>query len=243
MERAFGFLRYVLDAAFPLECVTCHRSLPSTGHSMRICSECEAGFPQPQPMCGRCSAPVGPYLDASTGCRYCRNDRFAFDRIIAIGEYRDKLREGVLKAKRPGGTVASAWLADLLWDRRGSELQEFGADFVIPVPQHWLKRISRSHSTPELTSRRISSRLKVPFHRHILVKTRRSAAQTSLPPSKRRANLRNAFLSTRRLDGHRILLVDDVLTTGTTANQAARVLRDAGAAAIVVAVAARGIGV
>lgn len=243
MERTSRFLQSLLDAAFPVACVTCLHSLPPSNGADRICADCAADLPQPQAVCGRCSAPVGPYLDASRGCRYCRNDRFAFDKIIAIGEYRDKLREGVLKAKSGGGAVASVWLADLLWNRRGPELQEFRADFVIPVPQHWLRRVTRPHSTPELMGRRLSRRLKVPFHRHILVKTRRTPAQTSLPPSKRRANLRNAFRSTRRLDGHRIVLVDDVLTTGTTANQAARVLRDAGAAAIVVAVAARGIGV
>lgn len=241
--RYSKFLRNILDIAFPPECVICGYDLLPESSENWICRDCEAGLPASEAFCERCSAPVGPLLNTSKGCRHCRRDRFAFQAVIAAAEYRDQLREGVLKAKHRGGIATAVWLADLIWERRAADLRQFAADFVVPIPQHWAKRIIKSHNPPELMARRLASRLKVRFHRHILTKTRRTPAQASLIPSMRRANLRNAFISTRPLEGCRVLLVDDVLTTGTTADQATRALREAGAAAVVVAVAARGIGV
>lgn len=152
------------------------------------------------------------------------------------------MRAAVLAAKRAGGEPAARWLADQIWERRGQDLAALGIDLVVPVPQHWTRRLLSPHNTAELIARRLASRLKVRFSRHILAKTRRTPGQTTLSPSARRQNLRGVFLSARHLDGRRVLLVDDVLTTGTTAHQATGALLDAGAEAVWVAAAARGIG-
>ncbi len=124
-----------------------------------------------------------------------------------------------------------------------AELQRLGISLIVPVPQHWMRRVLASHNSAELIARRLAKRLKVRCNGHILIKTRRTPRQALLTPSARRTNLRSAFIASRPVDGCRILLVDDVLTTGTTADRAARALREAGAEHVWVAVAARGIGV
>ena len=201
-----------------------------------------ASLPAVARYCGRCSAPVGPYLDCRDGCGHCRDDRFAFETVIAIGEYVGALRQAVLAAKAGGGRPAAAWLADRLWDRRGDELAGLGRCLVVPVPQHWTKRLAASHNAAESIAGRLAGRLKAPVAASILRKVRRTPAQASLTPSGRRANLRAAFQARPRVAGHRVLLVDDVLTTGATADRASRALLAAGASGVTVAVVARGIG-
>lgn len=175
-------------------------------------------------------------------CSLCLGERYAFRAAYTATEYKGLMRTAVLTAKRAGGGPAAAWLADQIWSRRGTELAGLGIDLVVAVPQHWTRRWMSPHNPPELIARRLAGRLKVRFDRHILVKTRRTPVQARLTPTERRANLRKAFLAIGPLGGRRILLVDDVLTTGTTADRATRALLKAGAELVWVAAAARGIG-
>ncbi|MBA3316099.1 MAG: ComF family protein [Planctomycetaceae bacterium] len=232
-----------LDLLLPENCPLCGCDLAIADGNTVGCAHCLARVPAVERFCARCSAPVGPHLNTVKGCGHCRNDRFAFDGVVAAAEYRDIMRDAVLAAKRAGGAATAGWLADRLWERRSSELLKLRIDLVVPVPQHWLRRVVAPHNSAELIARRLATRLKTRSDRHILVKRRRTPRQAGLIPSARRKNLRSAFIATRPLHGSRVLLVDDVLTTGTTADRAARALRDAGAEHVSVAVAARGIGV
>ncbi|WP_232101483.1 ComF family protein [Gimesia panareensis] len=117
-------------------------------------------------------------------------------------------------------------------------------DLIIPVPLHWTSRLYRSHNPAGLIGEALSSRLQAKYDVNILAKRKRTPAQTSLTPSERRTNLRDAFRvrRSRRIQDLRILLVDDVMTTGSTANAATRALLEAGAREINVAVIARAPG-
>ncbi|MFG0297726.1 MAG: ComF family protein, partial [Maioricimonas sp. JB045] len=135
-------------------------------------------------------------------------------------------------------------LGELLWERHRERISGWNAEYIVPVPHHWTTRLWTGQLPPVVLAHRLGRRLKVPVAGHILRKVRRTPAQSSLPPSGRRANLRNAFrvASGVRMTGARILLTDDILTTGTTAHRIARLLRQAGAAEVNVAVIARGLG-
>jgi len=233
----------VRDLILPESCPICGIDLQVKAGIAVPCAACLAKLPAVTRYCLRCSAPVGPHVETAKGCRHCRRDRFAFDGVFAAMEYRDIMRDAVLAAKRRGGEPVAAWLCDRLWDRRSAELQELGISLVVPLPQHWMRRALAPHNSAELIARCLAKRLKVRCDAHILIKTRRTPRQAFLTPSARRTNLRSAFIASRPLHGCRILLVDDVLTTGTTADRAVRALREAGAAQVWVAVAARGIGV
>jgi competence protein ComFC len=226
----------VRDLILPESCPLCGIDLQIEAGTAIPCAACLAKVPAVERYCMRCSAPVGPHVETSKGCRHCRIDRFKFDGVFAASEYRDIMRDAVLSAKRRGGAPVAAWLCDRLWDRRAAELQQLETTLIVPVPQHWMRRVLAPHNSAELIARRLAKRLKVRCNPHILIKTRRTPRQALLTPSTRRTNLRSAFIATRPLHGCRILVVDDVLTTGTTADRAARALLEAGAEKVWVAV-------
>jgi predicted amidophosphoribosyltransferase len=165
--------------------------------------------------CARCSAPVGPFLDTSSGCVHCRGDRFAFERVFSLGVYDAQLRSAVLAAKQQGGEVLTAALAELLARREADELQSLKIDLIVPIPHHWTERLLRRHLPPVTMATRLSRLLMATWTPHILAKVRRTRPQSQLEPTDRRNNLRGAFrlIGRARLDGTRVLLVDDVLTT------------------------------
>lgn len=213
--------------------------------STRLCAGYrDAAAPVIENSCRRCAALVGPHLVTSAGCVHCRRDRFAFEGVIRLGVYDGLLGSACLRTKHPRGRPLAAVLAGLLWERDRAVFEAADIDVVVPVPQHWSGRFLRGHNAAETIGEVLASRLKVDFFRHILSKVRRTPAQTSLPPSRRRSNLRGAFRVRGRspLAGETVLLTDNILTTGTTANEVARMLWRGGAERVIVAVAARGIG-
>ena len=113
-------------------------------------------------------------------------------------------------------------------------------DVVIPVPLHWLRRLRRGHNQSEHLSAAIATLIQAEHRPGWLQRIRHTPSQVSSTPTDRRTNIRGAFRAARgaNLKGKAVLLVDDVLTTGSTASEAARALRDAGAQSIHLAVLA-----
>jgi predicted amidophosphoribosyltransferase len=241
-----------VDFVYERPCPRCRTELAHAPSAEPIwpwlCAGCAADLAPPLEFaCFRCGAPAGPYLDTTGGCVHCRDDRFAFERAVALGVYDEALRLACLSIKQSGAEPFAAALAHVLWQRMSAELLALDADAVVAVPHHWIVRLCRGHNPAATIAGVLAARLRRPFLRTGLKKIRHTPSQTGLTRTERRANLRGAFRAGRRkrLAGRRVLLVDDVLTTGTTAHRAARALLDGGAASaasVVVAVIARGIG-
>jgi ComF family protein len=208
-----------------------------------LCETCVSSLkPAPGPECQICAAPVGPYLDTKRGCIHCRNDRFRFTRVIRLGVYRDQLRRAVLQAKTVTGEPLARTLADLLFSTRSDDWNDLKCDVVVPIPHFWTRRFVQQHAASETLSEQLARRLHLPCHRGWLRKTRWTPAQAGSPPSVRRQQQKKAFAASKRVRGLNILLVDDVLTTGATADEASKTLLEQGASSVTVAVIARGIG-
>jgi predicted amidophosphoribosyltransferase len=245
-----GLLAAAVAVVAPSRCAACRRELPFQGlYELlpRLCAGCrDAAIGPAGDRCRRCAAPVGPFLDTQNGCFLCRRDRFHFESVIRLGVYENELREMCLAGKRPGGEELAAALGETLSAEEGLGLLAARAELVVPIPHHWTESLFSAPKMPETLASVISSRLRLRLAAPILAKVRRTPKQSGLPSTRRRVNLRNAFRVPRRfasqVAGRRILLVDDVLTTGATADAAARALLDANAAGVCVAVIARGVG-
>jgi ComF family protein len=147
----------------------------------------------------------------------------------------------VLRLKHSMGETLAELLGDLWAENVHSQLREIGVDVVIPVPLHWWRFFRRGYNQSEALAYRLAARMRLPCRPGWLRRIRHTPQQTSQAPSERKENVHGAFRaqSWARLRGRTALLVDDVLTTGSTCNEAARALRAAGAARVVVAVLAR----
>ncbi|MFO0936472.1 MAG: phosphoribosyltransferase family protein [Gemmataceae bacterium] len=118
----------------------------------------------------------------------------------------------------------------------------FQADLMVPIPLHWLRKWKRGYNQAAAIARGISDVTEIPFSTRIIKRTRQTPIQPLRSSQGRRENVRDAFHIGRAkaVQNKRVLLIDDVFTTGSTVNEAARVLLAAGAAQVSVAVVAHG---
>lgn len=241
--------RGAADFLYPPACRLCLVELPEPAvegpQPVPFCETCRRELLATRGLaCLRCGASIGPYLDPNVPCMLCRDERFAFERVIRLGVYDGALQSACLRSKAPAAEALAAAMAELLWECESETLTGARADVVVPVPHHWLRRFYRPHNVAETLGEVWAARLKVPLATHILQKRRWTRPQARLSPHERRTNLRRAFraAAVEDLAGATVLLADDVMTTGTTAHETAKVLIEAGAARVVVAVVARGLG-
>ena len=237
--------RAVLDFVYPPRCLLCDNDMISvvdaTGSRLAFCADCHTKLcPATGNECRCCGAPLGPYTVSDDGCPVCVREHFAFDEVIRLGLYRDELRTACLMAKNPAGALLGRALTDLLVEVKGTALASHSFDAIVPVPEHWLKRLVRPQYAAETIACELSRRLKVRLTTGILAKQRWTPKQARSSPGERRQQQRGAFCTSKRISlrGQTVLLVDDILTTCATADEAARMLKRAGAKRVVVAVLA-----
>ena len=206
-----------------------------------LCDQCSADMlPSLSRRCLRCGLPVGPHA-LTDGCPHCRPLKFRFRRVIRAGLYDDSMRTACIRAKSATQFPLAAALANLVWLHERDELDAERIDVVVPVPRHWTKQLVKPHHAAETISRVLARRLGKPHGRGLLRKIKWTPDQSDLTAANRKLNLKDAFAirpRPRSLVGKTVLLVDDILTTGTTANECSRALLHAGVAKVIVAVVA-----
>jgi len=224
---------------FPSNCVVC-RSVLEWPLGRPICEACWRSLPLIRPpYCPRCGLPYGPTVAAGV-CGPCRERRRRFRRARALGSYQDGLKETLHSLKfggRPGLVSALGKLAFDRWLRSG-ELEV--GDAVVPVPLHWRRRRERGFNQAELLGKVVARAAGKPCCR-ALSKIAPRPPQAGLTATARSRNAAGAYRA-RLPDefiGRRMLLVDDVYTTGATVEACVRTLLRGGARSVDVLTLAR----
>ena len=229
----------LLALLYPAVCGACAKALLPNQHP--FCSTCRQHLTcDPFAACPRCASTVGPYTILDGGCAACRNESYHFASAQRLAPYDGLLREQILRMKHAAGESLAEWLGAVWAEAAEERLRALGAEVVVPVPLHWRRRWRRGYNQSEVLAEQLAGALKLPCRPRWLRRVRHTPMQTGQSATARRQNVVGAFAARPRpeLRDRRILLVDDVLTTGATASEAARVLRAAGAARVDVAVLA-----
>jgi ComF family protein len=223
----------VLDLLLPARCLACGAAVESQG---RLCAACwrSLTFLVP-PQCRVCGYPL-PHAQAEAPlCGRCAVAPPAYDRARAALRYDEKARSLVLAFKHADRTDTAGafgrWLA-----RAGAELLA-DADLIVPVPLHRWRLLRRGYNQAAVLAQALARATGLPTIPDLLQRHRATPSQQTLSARARQANVTaGAFRPhpwhRRRAAGRRVLLVDDVLTTGATVSACARVLRQAGAAQV-----------
>jgi len=230
----------LLQLLYPNLCALCGCPLPPSQGA--FCCTCQRDLTSdPQPSCPRCAATVGPFVHLEGGCASCRDERLHFEQVLRLGPYTGRLREAILRMKHARDDGLAELLGELWAVHAEARLRAAGTTVVVPVPLHWWRRWERGFNQSEALARGLAQRLGLPCRPDWLQRRRYTPAQTGQSGEARRQNVRGAFQARPRaeLRDQAVLLVDDVVTTMSTADDAARALRAAGASRVVVAALAR----
>jgi ComF family protein len=241
-------LREALDALasilFPAPCRVCERTL-TTASRVPVCAECLA---KPVvlggPMCACCGRPFHSAVAAQMAqplCHLCRRGVYDFDLARSFAAYDDTLVRMVVLLKYHAVTPLGGWLAARMAELVAAAPETFAADVVVPVPLHPARLRERGYNQAELIARPLAKRLGLPLRPYLLARTRPRPEKLKLTRRERWQTVRGAYAMRRprRIDNVRVLLVDDVFTTGATLDACSRALRQAGAKRVVGLTAAR----
>ncbi len=232
--------REALDAlaslVFPAPCRICEATL-TTASRIPVCSTCLNSLkPLTGVACRRCGRPFASAAAAAPQplCHLCRRNVYNFDLARSFAAYTDAMVRAIVLLKYHEVTPLGAWFATRLAELVVRDPEALAADVVVPVPLHVSRLRERGYNQAELIARPLAKRLGLPLRSYLLVRTRPRPEKLKLTRQERWRTVRGAYAmrTEAKIDKLRVLLVDDVFTTGATLDACARTLRRAGASKI-----------
>ncbi len=231
----------LLDLLYPRLCVACGIRDPADGR--HLCWDClsEVQYIQP-PFCDRCGDPVAGRVDHVYTCALCERRVVHFERARSAARYEGPVAQAVQALKYRREVWVAPDLSDLLEATVRAHYDVAAIDAVTAVPLFPARLRRREFNQAALLAGHLARRIGRPHWPRLAVRTRPTPTQTKLTVIQRADNVKNAFRAadTRRLKGRRLLLVDDVMTTGATVNECAGALKAGGAETVWVVTVARG---
>jgi competence protein ComFC len=238
-----AWLNTGLGLVYPEVCQLCEKARATPAENF-VCTGCRARvrFIEP-PFCARCGRPFQGAVTTEFECAACREAKPHFCQARSAVVAREGILEAIHRYKYQRALWFEPFLAALLISRAEPELRREKWDWIVPVPLHPARQREREFNQAERLASRLSAATHIPVNNRLVKRVLPTRTQTLLNREERRINMRRAFglRSRARLNGERLVLVDDVLTTGATTSACARVLRAGGAGDVCVWTVARGI--
>ncbi len=247
MSTAFPPVKRWLDAGlgflYPEVCQLCRLDRATAAEGF-LCPACwqKLRFIKP-PFCERCGLPYEGEITTEFECPNCRDVELHFRTARAAVTLNDPVLDVIRRYKYRRALWFEPFLADLLIRAAAPVLAREKWDLVVPVPLHPAKRREREFNQAERLGARLSRATGIPMNETLLQRVQPTQTQTLLDRQTRRENVQRAFAMRpgRKMQGERVVLLDDIFTTGATTGACARVLVSAGAAEVCVWTVARGL--
>ncbi len=223
----------LVDLLFPPRCANCRRV------GAWLCSQCRAKIVRLEPpWCVRCgqvfeektAVPSGRAAGPGGVCSDCRTHPLQIDGLRAAAYYQGPLREAIHRLKYNHSTALAPILAELLVEF----LRDYPCpvDVIVPVPLHPARERARGYNQAVLLARQLAVSQKLPMWYNVVERVRATTPQVELDAAARRENMRDAFTATTQVAGVRVLLIDDVCTTGATMEACSTALKRRGAKSV-----------
>lgn len=220
---------------FANECLLCKQQTPA---QQDFCSLCGPTLPYAQHACRRCAAALPASAPTSAICGSCQKNPPAFTRSYALFSYQSPIDKLIQRLKYNKKLYLSRTLGQIMAKTMaGLDLQR--PDVLLPVPLHRQRLRQRGFNQALELARPVARELGIPLDPWLAIRHKATAPQASLSPKDRYRNVRGAFQVKKDVSGLKIAIIDDVMTTGHTANALAKTLKKAGAREISVWVFAR----
>lgn len=239
IDRTLEPLRAVASLFYPALCAACHAPVTRGDY---VCQNClDKAQRIIAPFCAKCSEPFSGAIDGQFTCGNCAHRSLAFDAAVSAYRSRGVVRFIILQLKYNRQLhlrhPVAEWLQEAMNDAR---LSQRPFDLIVPVPLHPARFRERGFNQADILAKILAQKINVPLGR-ALDRIRYTTTQTAFDRTDRMENLRGAFRLRKNIDlrGLQVLLVDDILTTGSTLSECARVLRQGGAHSIYAVTAAR----
>ncbi len=224
-------LKKALNLIYPLNCVICKKSL-NFDDSSYLCPNCHHKIIKNKPpFCIKCGCSLGKKRTASDYiCLGCQNKQFYFERVWTVNRYMGIIRQLIHLFKYHRQQYLTRILGKLMVDFIKVNLNYQTVDVLVPVPLHIHKLRQREFNQSNLLAKEINQQISIPID-NSLIRIKRTSSQTGLSEQERFRNIAGAFKikKGKEIAQKSVLLVDDVLTSGATANECARVLKQGGA--------------
>ena len=231
----------LLDLVWPRSCEICRK--PAGAAARYLCWDCLSRLPVIEaPYCSRCGDPVEGAITRDYVCSLCVDKNPAFDHARSALRFKGGIKDALHRFKYSHATYLGQDLATLLHACVRTHYGEERFDAVAFVPLHPVKERARTYNQARLLAGHLARRMEVPLAGGCLMRVRETGTQTHLNMRERAKNVAGAFQARHPgwIEGRNFLLVDDVMTTGATVHEVAKVLKQAGSGRVCVATVARG---
>ena len=233
-------LKNLIDFILPLRCLSCGKIIHEKDS---LCSECFDNISFIiKPYCQRCGKPLIGHKDDILGlsCVACLNKKDPYRLCRSAIEY-DEYSKRIILDFKFADRVENIPLLVRWLDFAGKDILDAGVDLIIPIPIHFLRLIKRKYNQSALLAMELSKLWSIPVAPNVLKKRKYTKPQSLCDSTKRKTNVKNTFKITNplKIKGKRIVLIDDVYTTGTTAKECTKILLKAGAKSVDILTVAR----
>jgi len=220
----------LLDFIYPKRCPVCDDIVIPKGKL--VCGSCKnILIPLQEPLCYKCGRQI--ISNSSEYCDTCMSYNFSFDKAFSLWPYNSTVKTSLSNFKYRGRREFAEYYADKLYEHFHNALPKLNISAVVPVPIHPERLKNRGYNQAELIAEILAKKLDLPIVTDYLIRSKNTLAQKNLDPVSRRKNLREAFRINHNskfyeIQLKNILLIDDIYTTGSTADACSAVLKEAG---------------